>query len=233
MKELLKRVLARSPRLQQKARCFYLRRIATLNVEPEMAPLKELIKPGSHVLDLGANIGVITCFLAGLVGPEGRVNALEPVAGNYEILRASTARMTNVSTHRLAVGETSGMTRISIPPGGDGFYTAHLGHGNKEDRYENIEVIRLDDLALPRIDFVKCDIEGGELAMLKGATGVIEKWHPSWYMEVAKVTSDDVFAFMHERGYQSFVCENDRLVPTERYLDKRHSNYYFLSSPSQ
>jgi FkbM family methyltransferase len=230
MKDLLKRILARSPWLFQKVRCFYLSRITTLDIEPEMVPLKELIKPGSHILDLGANIGVITRFLAGLVGSEGRVNALEPVAGNYEILRASTARMANVLTHRLAVGEISGMTTISIPKGADGYYLAHLGRGEKEDRQENIEVVRLDDLALPKLDFVKCDIEGGELAMLKGARGVIEKWHPGWYMEVAKITSDDVFAFMHGRGYRSFVCENEKLVPTERYLDKRHSNYYFLRS---
>src|SRR5215208_5267721 len=55
------------------------------------------IRPGSDVLDVGANFGAYTCIMAKLVGPAGRVFAYEPFPPAAAILQGACARLGNVT----------------------------------------------------------------------------------------------------------------------------------------
>ncbi|HKT48374.1 MAG TPA: FkbM family methyltransferase [Candidatus Acidoferrales bacterium] len=193
-----------------------------------MRMLRRLVPRNGCVLDLGANIGVYTNFLSRVVGEYGWVCAFEPVEQNYEILRISVRRLENVRAFHAAIGEASGRQEIAIPTGLVGYYQAHLGAAKMRERKEVVNVLALDDVVLPRVDFIKCDVEGSELAVLKGAKRLIEVHRPGWYMEVSKPTSAEVFGVMKDWGYAAFVHEDDRLVAAPAYRDGEYSNYFFL-----
>ena len=73
--------------------------------------LSQLITPGMTVLDIGANIGIYTEFLAKLVGPSGHVVAFEPEQRNVERLRDAARKYKQVEVVHAAVSDTSAHTR--------------------------------------------------------------------------------------------------------------------------
>ena len=64
-------------------------RDATDDDEPDLKAVRRLVGPGGTVLDVGANFGRYAKALADLVGPTGRVYAVEPVPLTFEILRSN------------------------------------------------------------------------------------------------------------------------------------------------
>src|SRR6185312_12382199 len=87
----LKRIAARLPqpvqhRLKRALYAHQIRRGTFRTPEPEFDLLPQLVRPGSVVIDVGANIGHYTLRLAQLVGPEGRVYAFEPMPKTFDLL---------------------------------------------------------------------------------------------------------------------------------------------------
>ena len=66
------------------------------------------------VVDVGANVGVYTRFLAGLTGTSGGVHAFEPSPRNFNRLQYATARLPNVTANQAAVGQRSGTIGLYI-----------------------------------------------------------------------------------------------------------------------
>lgn len=130
-----------------------------------------LARPGDTVIDLGAHIGYYTLLLARRVGPVGRVLAFEPDPTNL----AALAENVNVNGYRnidifpLAVSCISGPISLHkcVDNGGD-----HRLWGDDQSRTQvAVQAATLDDLfgpAHPRVSLIKMDIQGSELAALKG-----------------------------------------------------------------
>jgi FkbM family methyltransferase len=232
---------ALSPALQHKLRRFYL----TRNVlggrefhEVDMNALPALIAAGDEVADIGANVGAYTKQLSTLVGTNGRVHAFEPVAANYDILQTVVrkGRLANVQLHRLALGATLEQREIAVPDlgGFTGYYWAHVAKPGESG--ETVTVSTLDELSrlgtIARLDFIKCDVEGFELEVLRGARQLIATQHPAWLIEVSRDTSADVFSTLLGSNYRAFVYDG-RLHETDGYQDKRFSNYFFFHPQSK
>jgi len=182
------------------------------------------VRRGDIALDVGANVGAHAVFLSHLVRDDGRVLAFEPLAPNVDALRETIrrrSRISNISIFQLAVGNP-GKTRQEVvikAPGAD-LTQASLqlqGVGSWERkasvREYRVSLTSLDAegevQALPSIDFVKIDVEGGELDVLKGAARTISKHRPLIYCEVYKrwaasfgYTPADLFEFMRTLGYE-------------------------------
>ena len=182
------------------------------------------VRPGDIALDVGANVGAHAVFLSHLVRDEGRVLAFEPLAPNVAALRETIrrrSRISNISIFQLAVGNP-GKTRQEVvmkAPGAD-LTQASLqlqGAGSWERkasvREYKVSLTSLDAegevQALPSIDFVKIDVEGGELDVLKGGARTISKHRPLIYCEVYErwaasfgYTPADLFEFMRTLGYE-------------------------------
>jgi hypothetical protein len=79
-----------------------------------------------------------------------------------------------------------------------------------------------------RLDFIKCDVEGGELEVIRGAQQLLKSERPGWLMEVSRSTSKEVLQAFHDLGYRAFVF-NGRLTETVNYRDKEFSNYFFFT----
>ncbi len=155
-----------------------------------------LVRPGDVVFDVGANLGYYTVLFSYLAGPRGEVHAFEPVPATFERLRESLAReqrFPNVRVRRTAVGDREG-SAVLFQPGSDHGQASLARHaegswsaGPAVTEHES-PLITLDGYArengVRRIDFLKCDVEGAELAVLRGAAGLLERHHPVLHLEV-------------------------------------------------
>jgi FkbM family methyltransferase len=158
--------------------------------------MRKVVRPGDVVLDIGANIGLHTVFLAGLVG-NGRVIAFEPVSEMAEKLSANCAfnRATNVTLVSAALGEENGEAIIQVNQGDPGMegtnsMIASVHVAKRPDRYQErtIPVRRLDDIAdelgiADKIDFIKIDTEGFEPMVIRGGLKTILHNRPAMLIE--------------------------------------------------
>jgi FkbM family methyltransferase len=150
----------------------------------EVMFLRQLIGPGMTVVDVGANIGVLTVPFARLVSPSGKVIAFEPQRIIYQMLCGNLAlnALDNVVAYNMAVGRVAGT--IAVPPvdytqagnfGGVSVSAAAVG--------ETVPLTTIDSLAVPRCDFMKIDVEGMELDVLEGARNTLQRFRPRLYVE--------------------------------------------------
>ncbi|HEX3151469.1 MAG TPA: FkbM family methyltransferase [Gemmataceae bacterium] len=226
--------------LQQVRRSHYARKLMSATPEAEMAVLRHLTPPGGCAIDLGANFGLYTRFFAAAVGSDGVVHAVEPVSPMYDVLRSNVNRLglSQVRTHPVAVSDATRTVNMVIPrytSGGSNFYEARIARKSSRGM-KSIRVpgIRLDDLfaRLPRIDVVKCDVEGHELNVLRGAETILHRHRPAWLLEISGNPDDtsssaaEVVDLMRSEGYEIYHFDGHRVEPRERGM--RAVNYFFL-----
>ncbi|WP_105401617.1 FkbM family methyltransferase [Neorhizobium sp. T7_12] len=141
----------------------------------ERALIRGILRRGMTVIDIGANIGVYTRFLSRGVGSSGEVHAFEPSELNFLRLGQSASKLNNVFLNQAAVGDRSGTTTLFVSQELNVDHrTFDSGDGRKE---VPVRVIALDDHFSPakRIDFMKIDVQGFELSVLKGATRILKE----------------------------------------------------------
>lgn len=152
--------------------------------EGEAALFRQIVREGSVVLEIGANIGAHTVMLSKLAGPSGAVFAFEPQRIIFQNLAANLSLNSIINTfcYQKAVGEVAGTLLVPVldfekENNWGGLSLGSWQHGEK------VEVVTVDSLALPNCNFLKIDVEGMELSVLKGATQTITKFHPVMYIE--------------------------------------------------
>ena len=152
--------------------------------EGEIELFRQLVRPGSLVVDGGANIGAHTLPLSTLVGPKGAVIAAEPQRIIHQLLCANLAlnARTNVRAMHTALGAEPG--RITVPAID---YDAEGNFGGlalgAHEKGESVAVATLDSLELPTCHFIKLDVEGMEAQVLTGAAQTIARHRPILYVE--------------------------------------------------
>jgi FkbM family methyltransferase len=146
-------------------------------------------EPGGVVVDVGANIGLMTVIAANRVGPRGRVYSVEPNPAIRERLAANTRQLPNVEILPFAVGSDVGEASLSVPSGHSGL--ASLAHASVGGTEVVVPVRRLDDV-LPvrvRIGMMKIDVEGFEGPAIMGASqtlasgrvrNILIEYTPEW-----------------------------------------------------
>lgn len=143
----------------------------------ERALLEALVRPGMHVVDVGANIGYCTMMFSSLVGERGRVWSIEPDPVNLLELEATVAENRlagQVTVLPVAAGASEGTVRFE-----PGLNSCVTPQGRSE-----VAVKSLDSLKLDRVDLIKIDVEGYEGAVLDGALATLARCQPSLFMEL-------------------------------------------------
>jgi FkbM family methyltransferase len=174
--------------------------------EGEMEVFRQFVQPGHVVLDVGANIGAHTLYFANTVGRRGTVLAFEPQRVVFQTLCANMAlnSISHVYCNNVAVGAESGT--VLVPPL-DAYSSQNFGSLSLIDSKEGVRVqkITLDSLNLSRCNFVKIDVEGMELHVLRGAQQTIERHKPVLYVENDRHDqSAELTRFIDSLGYDMY-----------------------------
>ncbi|MGP4016945.1 FkbM family methyltransferase [Saccharopolyspora sp. 5N708] len=225
-------------------------------VEREIGCLAAFVPPGSVCIDAGASYGSYSLPLAHLAGATGQVHSVEPIPASARLL-SSFARVcgaANVVVHQAAVGRTGGTGHMSQPrrfgvavstrsflttgsrgPGANaGFAAQRL----VETRVTSIDEIRREH-GLTRVDFIKADVEGNELAMLEGARETLAAHRPVLLLEVEQrhvekygAQADDLPARLADYGYAMHVLRGGAWQPAAR-ITGAFRNYLFTARESR
>lgn len=147
--------------------------------------LRRLLKPGHHFVDVGANIGYFTMLAARLVGPTGRVDALEPDPINRQRFRdniCANKLEDRVRLHCVAASDHAGEITLYHPTAN----SSEANHGMAtfyralvpESQACIVPTARLDELIDRVPDLIKMDIEGAELQAIEGAVKLLAAPNP-------------------------------------------------------
>jgi FkbM family methyltransferase len=147
--------------------------------------LHKFLKEDFVVFDIGANIGVFTCFAANLV-KKGKVFAFEPVSFVFDVLKRNTKDYDNVECYKIGFSSEIGEKEILIrqwAPGDSTIQDSPIERPHQSfDLKEKIEILTLDNFVkekiLEKINFIKIDVEGYEIKVLKGSIETIKKFRP-------------------------------------------------------
>jgi FkbM family methyltransferase len=140
------------------------------------------IAAGATVLEGGPYIGYLTVTAALATGETGRVVAVEPNPDTISVLRANVTRndcFERVRVIEAALGAEAGRAAFHVTEGGD---TSSLHVPPHPTRVVDVDVVRGDDL-LDRVDVVKLDLEGNEVAAIRGMRRLIEESGPVIFCE--------------------------------------------------
>jgi len=144
------------------------------------------VSPGMVVFDVGANAGFYTTLFADLVGPAGRVHAFEPDPLSFGILRRRTARRAHVMAHQTAVGDHTGSITLFCNRSNRADNRVHASLGDETAEAVDVPLTTLDAYCeaakIDRIDAVKMDIQGAEVAALRGFRRTLERTRPHWLL---------------------------------------------------
>lgn len=145
--------------------------------EGQIAFYAQHIPLGGTVLDAGACIGDHTATLARLVGPTGKVIAMEPNPEAYEALRLNFLGAPQVVTLNEGLAATSGHLRMKREQNAGASFIDPTGD-------VNVSVVIIDSLCLDRLDFMHLDLEGFEPKALRGGEATIKRLRPVIVLEV-------------------------------------------------
>ena len=195
--------------------------------------LARLIKPGTTVLDIGANIGAHTLQMARLTGANGRVFAFEPTTFAFRKLERNLSlnpgfpeRVTAIQCFVGPANSNKAPTKIysSWPlKGGSDFHQKHLGQPMPTD---GLPTRSLDELLAEfgssPVSLVKLDVDGYECDVLAGAQQMLKRDRPIFVMEIAPYVLEEQGKSLHDLlGY---------FIPLGyRFYDERDENWQPLA----
>ena len=180
-------------------------------LESELAAA--ILREGDTFIDIGANIGYFTAIGSEAVGQTGGVHAFEPGGATFAALSKTIGALglRNVTARNAAVAESSGMVDFWVSDSGRDAQQGMLRTGGLcgDCHSVGVEAVRLDDYVRTwnferrsTLRLVKCDVEGAEVRVLRGAGGILAlDSAPVWLIEHNR-------AALREHGFSSEdLCE--------------------------
>lgn len=236
LKELLQRFQAAERALPRKWRLpvrYHVQWMADA-LEPEMSRLADLVEPDDIALDVGANRGIYAYALARIAR---EVHCFEPLAECCAYISAYGSP--KIAVHCCALSDGPGLLELHVPlRGRTPVYTrASLSRPQGAAEVRRIEVRTLDSFGLPRVGFIKIDVEGLEAAVLRGAQQLLARDHPRLLVEIDRMrhtpeTFGSLLDWLGALGYRPYVVKDGLLSPSaDAWADaEAHYNFVFLPS---
>lgn len=217
---------------------FALYKIKTLRSdkkENDFFTFLSLLKDGKgDVLDIGANLGIMTVHLANKL-PNTTIHAFEPMPTNVSVLKRIIAKfkLKKTKIHEIALGDESGTAKMVLPVNGQTVMQglSHIKHDTITEWNEGQEVdVKLDKLdnilnGQP-VQAIKIDIENFEYFALKGANRIITSNKPIIYAELwNNENRSNCFEYLKSFNYSIYVGENNQIVPFD---SSKHDTQNFI-----
>ena len=208
----------------------------------EIRAVSKLIAPNAHCWDIGANVGFYTCLFAKLA-PAGQVHAFEPGSGSYVRLQHNVMmnHFPNVTLHRSALSSQEGEALLHArnPELCEG--TACLeGFAEDQSHTESVRTTTMNALrqSLGTPEFIKMDVEGHQLEVLRGANELLAISKPTLFVEMQHSCPDVVLkidSLLMNLGYLFYDFKKHGLLPVRHPLESRCANQLAVhpESPSR
>jgi FkbM family methyltransferase len=207
--------------------------------ERDFLRIFSLIPKEGIVLDIGANIGVMTTFFSRKL-PKAKVYSFEPIPQNNKALKRIIRflKLRNVTVFDFALGNKQEQLCMIMPVVNDAKKQglSHIKADSKSTRDEKgeefeVQVNTLDEMpeiinAKASITAIKIDVEGFELNVFKGAEKMLLKHHPIIYCELWP--GDDQLKTIHylqSLNYSPKVIVRNTLVD---FTGQRVQNFFFV-----
>jgi FkbM family methyltransferase len=143
--------------------------------------LAKMLRKNDVVVDVGANIGYFTLLAASLVGPMGRVHAIECSPETLAVLENNVRKnlLRNVTIHPVAAAKERGTLNLNVTAIGLSWLAPHANWPTAEGRQTIVTVpaVPLDEIIQSPVHFIKIDAEGLDLDVLKGMKRILSENH--------------------------------------------------------
>jgi FkbM family methyltransferase len=188
-------------------------RLRSCYKEPETVQwIEEFLKPGDVFYDIGANVGAYSLVAVAATGGKCRVFAFEPSFANYAQLTRNVFLnkcQGRVVPLQIALSDTTGLVPFhysSLVPG-TAFHTVRETNGNGGPTTDHLAIsYQLKDLIrelnMPQPNHIKLDVDGVELAVLRGAATVLD--NPALRSVLVEIDGDDepIVTYLKEHGFE-------------------------------
>jgi len=169
------------PFIQVKLRYYFGR-----NKEKELKLLRKILSKGDIVIDVGAHRGIYTYHLKKIVGNLGLVYSIEPQIFYFNYLRSAFRKSRNVNIINAAAFDRITTMPIFIPVHNGQLATggASLKKMSAINNKTVVKTMKIDNLNLVKCNLIKIDVEGSELAVIRGALNTLDKCRPILLIEL-------------------------------------------------
>ena len=205
--------------------------------------LLKIIKPGDICWDIGANIGFYTCLLASLLEDSGVVVAFEPAARTCGYLKENVSlnQFTNVTVVNKGLGDKQEQRPLHYSEAGLAEGTASLKYADGRAASERVTLDTIDNLIreLPAPEFVKIDVEGYQLEVLRGGEHLLKTYAPLLMAELKDVgeTNRAIFSeiedYVANLGYQLYKIRKHSIQRCKRLSDTTERNFFLVKEHSR
>jgi FkbM family methyltransferase len=210
------------------------------SLREEHEVMKRVVRVGDVAYDIGANAGVFTVWLSSLVGKRGRVFSFEPNPAHHRSLEQTIELLANTELIRIGLSDVDGSFEFFVPED-DTMASLRdwtIGEGGQVSK-TTCRVGTIDGLvaaeAIPKADFIKCDIEGGELDCFKGGQSALNAEDAPIILFEANINSSkgygneissgmDFLASLGAPRYAFFLVADDAILEPISLVTFRHGN---------
>ena len=213
------------------------------NDEKELQLLKEIIIPGTDTIDVGVYRGVYSYEMAKY---SKIVHAFEPNPIIFKDIKLNLSKIIkNISFYGYALSDHENTSILKVPIRNKNFdrdnYEEYFQMGkatiHKENKMKDIETFevkskKLDSFSFSnKISFIKVDVEGHELAVIRGAENTIKKNKPILLVEIEERHSQkkvsETLDYINSLGYISYFYENELLKTSSLDNLNLYNNFIF------
>lgn len=199
--------------------------------EQRMLFLDELVDPHRGAIDVGSWWGPWSYWLS------RRCPAVWTFEPNPRLARTlKRVLRPNVQVEQVGLSDRAGTATLYLPHqfGNDSLATLEIGQKMVSADEIPIEVRRLDDYSFNDIGFVKIDVEGHELAMLKGSVELFQRCRPTVLIEVEQRFHErpitEIFSILTNLNYSGWIRRERRWEPLSTFSVER-DQYPFQHTP--
>jgi FkbM family methyltransferase len=210
--------------------------------ELERDKLFTLLKADDVLIDVGANMGEFSLKVAQKIGKRGKVISFEPDPVNYQRLQTNFSLnpelAARIKVHNVGLGEFPGTVNLSVVNESN----RGMNRVVKDAvNFNSITINTLDNIILPeqltQLTWIKIDVEGFEMHVLKGAVQTIQQFKPSLFIELddknlreQNSSASELVSWLTERGYTVTIARSGEELKST--TDFNNCHYDVLARPS-